>query len=383
MSFHKINDAFELWLRTQCAVVEADLHSKHKKMRNNPFDFLRATFFRWSGRIEAVCPGLKDAPAVLSVGDTHVENFGTWRDVEGRLVWGINDFDEAAIIPYPFDIVRLATSARLAPDREISNRDAADAILEGYQAGIAQPRPTLLDEQETWMRPLVACSDKDRRQFWREVGDYPSAPLPVPQEAERGLRQSLPEGASIERFATRRKGGGSLGRPRYVAVAGWRGGHIVREAKALVPSAWDWAHGAPDSPPRFIDLAVSRYRSPDPFLMVQDGYIFRRIAADSRKVELGPGAGAELRDKLLTAMGFDLGAIHGADTRANAIRGDIEGRAPGWLYEAGKTAAAWVEEDFHEWKQLKNRKESNANRLVPPWVSAGSRQQGVSTATRP
>jgi hypothetical protein len=99
MSFQKINHAFEHWLRTQCAVVEVDLHCKHKKMRQSPFDFLRATFFRWSGRIEAICPEIKHAPGVLSVGDTHVENFGTWRDVEGRLVWGINDFDEAAIIP--------------------------------------------------------------------------------------------------------------------------------------------------------------------------------------------------------------------------------------------------------------------------------------------
>jgi hypothetical protein len=35
------------------------------------------------------------------------------------------------------------------------------------------------------------------------------------------------------------KGGGSLGRARYVAIAEWRGGHILREAKAIVPSAWD------------------------------------------------------------------------------------------------------------------------------------------------
>jgi hypothetical protein len=349
MSFQEINHAFEQWLRTQCAVVEADLHCKHKKMRHNPFDFLRATFFRWAGRIGAICPELKEAPAVLSVGDMHVENFGTWRDVEGRLVWGVNDFDEAAIIPYPFDLVRLATSARLAPDREIGNRDAAEAILEGYHQGLTKPRPTLLDEQETWMRPLVACSDKDRRRFWKEVDDYPKAPLPVPPEAERGLRRSLPEGASIERFATRRKGGGSLGRPRYVAIAGWRGGHIVREAKALVPSAWDWAHRTAETPSRFIDLAVGKHRSPDPFLTVQDRYIFRGIAADSRKVELGPQAGAELRSKLLVAMGFDLGAIHGADARADAVRTDLGRRAPGWLYEASKTAAAWVEEDFREW----------------------------------
>jgi len=32
---------------------------------------------------------------VLAVGDLHVENFGTWRDAEGRLIWGVNDFDES------------------------------------------------------------------------------------------------------------------------------------------------------------------------------------------------------------------------------------------------------------------------------------------------
>jgi uncharacterized protein (DUF2252 family) len=48
-----------------------------------------------------VCPDLAKAPKVLAVGDLHVENFGTWRDVEGRLVWGINDFDEAAALLTP------------------------------------------------------------------------------------------------------------------------------------------------------------------------------------------------------------------------------------------------------------------------------------------
>ena len=57
---------------------------------------------------------LARAPRALAVGDLHVENFGTWRDVEGRLIWGINDFDEAWRLPYTNDLVRLATSALLA-----------------------------------------------------------------------------------------------------------------------------------------------------------------------------------------------------------------------------------------------------------------------------
>lgn len=39
----------------------------------------------------------------MAVGDLHVENFGTWRDIEGRLVWGVNDFDEAHPLSYAND----------------------------------------------------------------------------------------------------------------------------------------------------------------------------------------------------------------------------------------------------------------------------------------
>src|SRR5262249_17503290 len=158
--FKRDNTAYEDWLRAQCErigcrVVEADLKYKHARMKESAFVFLRATFFRWAKRIEGLCPELADAPAVLSIGDTHVENFGTWRDAEGRLIWGVNDFDEAAAIPYPFDLVRLATSIRLAEGPGTGNRAAAAALLRGYHKGFGEPRPTLLDEQETWMREYV------------------------------------------------------------------------------------------------------------------------------------------------------------------------------------------------------------------------------------
>jgi uncharacterized protein (DUF2252 family) len=80
------------------------------------------------------------------IGDAHVENFGTWRDDEGRLVWGANDFDEASEIPYPFDLVRLAASARLARDLFMSGQETCAAILSGYTEGLANPRPAVLDE---------------------------------------------------------------------------------------------------------------------------------------------------------------------------------------------------------------------------------------------
>jgi uncharacterized protein (DUF2252 family) len=69
----------------------------------------------------------------------HIENFGTWRDHEGRLVWGINDFDEAFPLPYTQDLVRLATSAMLGISSDllrIKPKEASAAILSGYAEGI-------------------------------------------------------------------------------------------------------------------------------------------------------------------------------------------------------------------------------------------------------
>ena len=188
VSFKKENKAFENWLRRRCKVVEADLAYKHKRMRKSAFVFLRATYFRWAKRIETICPELKNAPRVLCVGDIHTENFGTWRDEQGRLVWGVNDFDEAANMPYAFDLVRLAASASLAPNLRVGNKRAATAILRGYRAGLRAPRPTLLDEHETRLRPFVVITDPEREKFWREVARYPQAR--PPGRVRRSLKNS-------------------------------------------------------------------------------------------------------------------------------------------------------------------------------------------------
>ena len=350
MSFFSDNDAYEAWLRGNCAAVEPDLEYKHERMARDPFVFLRATFFRWAGTIEAICPTLSDAPVVLSVGDMHVENFGTWRDAEGRLIWGVNDFDEAAFMPWPFDLVRLATSIRLAPDPAVGNRVAAEALLHGYRRGLRDPRPTLLDENETWMRRFVVCSNADRHKFWDEIGRLPRLSEPPPGAVRHALTRALPKQAAIVHFATRRAGGGSLGRPRFVVIAVWRGGQVVREAKALLPSAWDWAHGRADMPIRFGDLAFGTYRAPEPYLALREGYLVRRLAADSRKVDLTQLRHAGLTERLLEAMGFDIGAIHAAGSERGQIRDDLETRPANWLREAAHDAAAFVREDFQTWK---------------------------------
>jgi uncharacterized protein (DUF2252 family) len=114
MNIVKATRRFEWWLGQHTSLVESDLRLKHVRMAEGAFSFFRATFYRWMQVWPTICPELAKAPRLLAVGDLHVENFGTWRDVEGRLVWGVNDFDECAALPYTVDLVRLATSALLA-----------------------------------------------------------------------------------------------------------------------------------------------------------------------------------------------------------------------------------------------------------------------------
>jgi Uncharacterized protein conserved in bacteria len=107
MGFSEATTRYEAWLRKQTPVIEEDLRHKYEKMREDVFTFLRATFYRWTELWEVKRKELRQtgvliskAPEVFCIGDLHLENFGTWRDTEGRLIWGVNDFDEAYPLRY-------------------------------------------------------------------------------------------------------------------------------------------------------------------------------------------------------------------------------------------------------------------------------------------
>ena len=115
MNITKATEKYEAWLARHLRIIDAGPRSSStSRCAPPPFPFLRATYYRWAQIWTEVCGEAARAPRVLAVGDLHVENFGTWRDIEGRLIWGINDFDEVWRLPYTNDLIRLATSALLA-----------------------------------------------------------------------------------------------------------------------------------------------------------------------------------------------------------------------------------------------------------------------------
>ena len=106
-SFKEATEHYRMWLSTKITLTNEEWEKREERVaKSTPFEYLRATFYRWSQWWPTVCEGLNNAPLVLGVGDLHVENFGTWRDAEGRLVWGVNDFDECYCLPYTNDLGR-------------------------------------------------------------------------------------------------------------------------------------------------------------------------------------------------------------------------------------------------------------------------------------
>ena len=343
---------YEGWLRQQLDgdLVEEDIERKHRKMAwDNAFPFLRATYWRWAETVLHVCGDAADAPAVLAVGDIHLENFGTWRDADGRLAWGVNDFDEAAEMPYVLDLIRLATSALIAAtDASLAPAALCRAILKGYREGLSAPRPLILDRDLDWLRQLVVVSEKQRAKFWTKIADAEEERAPAPYR--RALAAAMPEPGLQLKTARRTAGLGSLGRPRWIAIADWRGAPVVREAKALVPSAWEWVNGGRGKL-RCAEVAGGRYRAVDPWFRVEGNLALRRLSPNNRKIEAGDDVSVLLGPQMLQAMGLDLASVHlGTGKPAAAVRRDFESRKSGWLHAAARKMAAAIRDDHAQWK---------------------------------
>ncbi len=354
MNIQKATRSYESWLRTHTDVIAADLHAKHKEMRKNPFVFLRATFYRWAQIWPVVCPDLVDAPPVLSVGDLHLENFGTWRDEEGRLAWGVNDPDEAYKLPYTHDLVRLATSAALAKHQGelgLPIRNLCRAILQGYTASLASGgEPIVLAETHRWLAEIAESELKDPAKFWKKLTSAPKAGSPPPRAVAAMLR--LPRRTTGSSIRHRSAGMGSLGRPRFVALGSHRGGFVAREAKAVVPSACVWAADAPIRKTWTAALFRQAVRDHDPFFVVRGGWSVRRLSPDCTKIDVSHLPGRQFERKLLWAMGWETANVH-LGTRPSRILRDLRARPSRWLEKAARDMVDAVVEDWWAWKKIR------------------------------
>ncbi len=357
MNIVKSTKKFEDWLRERIHIVEPDLQFKHEQMAAALFPFFRATFYRWLQHWPEVCGDLEKVPHILSVGDLHVENFGTWRDTDGRLVWGVNDFDEACLYPYTMDLVRLATSALLAAREEhltMKPKESAAAILEGYERGMEEGGlPFVLGERHEWLRAIAESKLRDPVLFWQKMDRNATVKGEIPESAREAIEHMLPEPGIPYRLARRRAGLGSLGRIRLVAIAEWKGGRVAREAKALTASALQWLNPK-HVPSEILYAAILKraVRCPDPYVQMRGHWIVRRLSPHCSRIELEALATSKGECRLLEAMGRETANIHvGTVEKRRAILKDLHSRKASWLVAAAQAMADVMQKDWQEWRE--------------------------------
>jgi len=356
MNIFKATANFEHWLAGQLPIIRQDLALKHQHMAEAAFPFFRATFYRWLQLWPEFCAHLVKAPAVLGVGDLHIENFGTWRDEEGRLIWGVNDLDEAWPAPYALDLVRLTTSVYVAIGEDhlnLAKRVAAEAIEEGYRDALAAGgKAFILAEDHRWLRLLALGKLRDPVQFWNKLEHLPPFTAKPPEVVRKLLESSLPSAREEYLLKRRIAGLGSLGHPRILALSRWQGAFISREAKAIRPSAWVWAKKASSTEIYCERLMQNSIRVLDPCVRFQGRWVARRLAPDCSRIELASLSKDRDEARLLYSMGWETANMHFASPQAIArVKHDVATRRGRWLHKAAKAMLVATTKDWQKWQR--------------------------------
>jgi len=366
MDIIKSTNKYESWFQEDTSVIQSELALKHQNMAEGLFPFFRATFYRWIQLFDENIEGIDSTPIVLGVGDLHVENFGTWRDIEGRLVWGVNDFDESYFQPYTNDLIRLTVSAHIAIEQnhlKLEKADACDSILKGYtESIIAGGSPYVLNGMHNWLRETAIYRLKEPAKFWDKLNGFEIVKKDVPDELVKTLLSNMPGYSGEYKIVQRIAGLGSLGRQRLVLIANWEGGFIAREAKAYVPSSYTFQNILIDKEserePLIIQLVENAVRCPDPYFLLKNNWIIRRLAPDCSRIELNslPLEHDEL--KLLYSMGWETANIHlGSSKAIEAVKKDLMSREKEWLHKSSEKMLDFVQKDFLMWQKYYNEEQ--------------------------
>jgi uncharacterized protein (DUF2252 family) len=136
-------------------LMEADadaFRTKFRKMAADPFAFYRGSaclFYADMATSEDLWCDERTSRVWIQ-GDLHAENFGTYMDSAGRIVFDVNDFDEAYLGHLSWDLRRFAASFALLSWRKALSDDAIGELIGIYLRAY-------LDQVEAFTR-----SDEDR-----------------------------------------------------------------------------------------------------------------------------------------------------------------------------------------------------------------------------
>jgi uncharacterized protein (DUF2252 family) len=147
---------------------------KYRKMAMDPIAFYRGTACLFYADVtDRKDPWVDERSGNIWIhGDLHAENFGTYMNSDGRLTFDINDFDEAYIGHYTWDLQRFAASLALTGWRKALPQDDIRRLigryLRGYLAQVDSYQKAEDDENDFTLNlhntdgPILALLQKAR-----------------------------------------------------------------------------------------------------------------------------------------------------------------------------------------------------------------------------
>ena len=238
---------------------------KFQAMRANAFAFLRGACHLFYDQLPEAGL-LKSAPLVWLCADLHLENFGSYKGDNRLVYFDLNDFDEAALAPCTWDLLRFLTSvlvgARKVKLAKAQVRILCRRFLDAYVAAIEDGKARWVEREtaQGMVRELLeSLKTRKRKTFLdgRTLCEKGGRTLRI--DGKRTLAATSRERAKIKAFmrsfsktqpnpeffrpidvARRIAGTGSLGVNRYVILVEGKGspdGNYLLELKqALAPS---------------------------------------------------------------------------------------------------------------------------------------------------
>ncbi|ASU79859.1 DUF2252 domain-containing protein [Actinopolyspora erythraea] len=130
----------------------AAFRTKFRKMAASPFAFYRGTACLFYSDVARLKDPWADerTSRVWIQGDLHAENFGTYMDGEGVLIFDVNDFDEAYLGHFTWDLQRFAASiALLGWSKALPDDDIDDFIRRATRSYIDQVRQFVAGDNDS------------------------------------------------------------------------------------------------------------------------------------------------------------------------------------------------------------------------------------------
>src|SRR3954447_15183319 len=125
------------------AADPAAFRTKFRKMAADPFAFYRGSACLFYADVSEREDKWADerTSRVWIQGDLHAENFGTYMDGSGVLIFDVNDFDEAYVGHFTWDLQRFAASiAVMCWQKAISDEEITTLIETFVRAYVRQVR---------------------------------------------------------------------------------------------------------------------------------------------------------------------------------------------------------------------------------------------------